>query len=782
MSNTNDQKGKLKSNAEAFHIPGQQQGGGQAAGGLKKQKSKLRYSKNQEFNIQPQKQSAPFNPMGAPQNMGAFNPYMQQMMMMNMMQMQQMQQMQMGFRGPQMGGFMGNNMAMGMNMQGGFNPNNQGGGQNAFSNNNTKRLALKMKLKNKKNQEQGGQKKDDAAAEKKKKEEEAKKKKEEEEAKRKEEEEAKKKKEEEEAKKKQEEEEKEKAAAEEDEDIESSESYYEEEEEDFDHLPQDRPKVIKYTPQMILEFIEKQKGKKFEDDVLYDDLVREIHFVSKRDSRIYGGRRRGGDYRNKNYGGGRDGRNRNNNYRGKGGKDRNQGGGYGGLQRGTKTSGGGGGGVPILQRQKMSKEQREKLRALREGETEKWAERNQKNVDELEKIRREINLKLFKITAENYEFCKKELKAYCDNKEHCQIFVNLLVDKAWSQPKYTQLYAKLCTQLGSNLYDWAEGENDEEKLKFCKNKFKSFVVSKIRNEFLQGFKKFGEKLAKVETDDEITEEEGFEKYLKGKKKLTGNMNFIAELYLLSYLPHKVMMFITNKLVSQYTDETAKMKNLEKKPTYPMNNEYMEALIKQFEFSGHKIYSREKKTRMKRERENKIELCPYTKIEELCKFFEKSMKEGEFKPEDSDLKLMNLVRKEGNCLELCFCFMEMLVTEELADARMISLIHNLKDRRNSGWKRDTRDSGPKKLKELQEDFEKQQQQRNSKRRGRHDREYRRGGSERFDGYGGGRGGGGGDYYQKRSGGRDSYRKTHSKYEIYDKDDEYAKKGSDSSKKK
>lgn len=80
------------------------------------------------------------------------------------------------------------------------------------------------------------------------------------------------------------------------------------------------------------------------------------------------------------------------------------------------------------------------------------------------------------------------------------------------------------------------------------------MVTKIRKEFLHGFKKFKEKMIAWHKDEEIDEDYLFEKYLKDKNKLTGNITFISELYLLSYLPHKVMRFITYKLITQFCDE------------------------------------------------------------------------------------------------------------------------------------------------------------------------------------------------------------------------------------
>jgi len=49
----------------------------------------------------------------------------------------------------------------------------------------------------------------------------------------------------------------------------------------------------------------------------------------------------------------------------------------------------------------------------------------------------------------------------------------------------------------------------------------------------------------------MDEREKFEKKTKKKKKLMGNMAFIAELHLLKYLPIKVIRFITYNLILSF---------------------------------------------------------------------------------------------------------------------------------------------------------------------------------------------------------------------------------------
>jgi len=317
-------------------------------------------------------------------------------------------------------------------------------------------------------------------------------------------------------------------------DVSDSESYESDVEDiNYDDFPQERPKVIRYTKAMILEYIARESKREFEDELIFEDLVREISKVSKQSGNFH----RGG-------GGG-------NNYESRGGNS---------------------GGI-VLSKAKLSKEDAARLAKFRKDDN--WAQRNVDNVKEIDLVKRQINLKLFQLTAENFEECYKFLKEYCDNMDHCEILIDLLVDKAWGQPKYTKIYGQMCTQLGANIYQWGEGDSDGALKSYCKKKFKSLVVNKIRSEFLQGFKKFKEQMINWQKNSEIDEDEFFEKYLKGKKKLTGNMSFISELYLLGYLPHKVMRFITYKLIVQFTDEfTRRNLSTSTKMKFPIYNEYI----------------------------------------------------------------------------------------------------------------------------------------------------------------------------------------------------------------
>lgn len=563
-----------------------------------------------------------------------------------------------------------------------------------------------------------------------------------------------------------------------DEASEDSESYHSEND-DFDHLPQERPERIRYSKKMILEFIKRESKKPFEDDYIFETLIREITKVSRKDSHFERG---GGRYNNKyerhdRNGGGRYNNKYDRNDRRGGRNDR-----YGGRNnrndRYDRNNN-----APTLTRNKMTDEQAAKLRDLR-NDKDDWSSRNQGIADDLVTMKREINLKLFQVTPENFEDVMRDCHKYCDNLEKCEIFVNILVDKAWVQYKYTKLYAKMCIKLGNITWSWATGKTKEDKANQSKKKFKSFVVTKIRKEFLHGFRKFKEKMISWHKDDEIDEDYLFEKYLKDKNKLTGNITFISELYLLSYLPHKVMRFITYKLITQFCDEVRQADEEELKLKYPIYDEYLDALFNLFIFSGSKIISRERRSSQKQQQDGKI-LCPTPQIDKLVEYLAESCKNKNFNYDKAKLVIPDTDRKEADCLELSFRFINQLVAKKALSARMEALVVNLNDKRDDGFKlgKDAQ-KGPMKLKDFHDEMEKEKDR---NRRG--GRDHYGGDRRRNDRYDNSSGGGyqkkssrnfdrkGGDRYNSNKGSR------YGGFDRYDDDSnsEYTKKSNTSNRK-
>lgn len=125
----------------------------------------------------------------------------------------------------------------------------------------------------------------------------------------------------------------------------------------------------------------------------------------------------------------------------------------------------------------------------------------------------EIRNSLNKLTPDNYEIIKQELlQKVTNSQEKCEFLVKKIIEKAWSEPKYTKVYAQLCSFLQSakelELEEESNGRKDSTRPKKKKNMFKSSLLGNIQNCFEQ-------KLS------EEKEEESAK--IKKKKKLLGGI-------------------------------------------------------------------------------------------------------------------------------------------------------------------------------------------------------------------------------------------------------------------
>jgi len=203
------------------------------------------------------------------------------------------------------------------------------------------------------------------------------------------------------------------------------------------------------------------------------------------------------------------------------------------------------------------------------------------NIDEKDKKMRDIRLILFAITAENYEECRDELIAFCKEKALVSDIIKVVIERAWTQAQFTKVYASLIFDLGNHTYDWCALEKKgDEPVKYDTKQFKNMVIELIRREFFGGFKAFKNYIISIEENKDLDATEKFERYVKKKNKLMGNIGFIAELHLLKYLPIKVMKFITYNLVFYFTKHL--IESSKQVAQFPIEEEYLEALIKLFD--------------------------------------------------------------------------------------------------------------------------------------------------------------------------------------------------------
>lgn len=125
------------------------------------------------------------------------------------------------------------------------------------------------------------------------------------------------------------------------------------------------------------------------------------------------------------------------------------------------------------------------------------------------------------------------------------------------------------------------------------------------------------------------------------------------------------------------------------------------MFKLFTFSGSKIVNRENRSNSKQKDEGKI-LCPIPELDKLVEYLAQSCAEKNFSYDKSKTIIPDDVRKEANCLELSFKFMNALVKKKVLSPRMESLVVNINDKRKEGFKIDKNaQKGPMKLKEFED---------------------------------------------------------------------------------
>ena len=361
------------------------------------------------------------------------------------------------------------------------------------------------------------------------------------------------------------------------------------------------------------------------------------------------------------------------------------------------------------------------------------------NIDERSKNLREIKLNLFAITAENYEEIRDCLRKFCEERDIVPELIKIVIERAWTQPQFTKVYANLCYDLGSYQYEWTKipKTHESEPQKFESKLFKNMVIELIRKEFFGGFKAFKNYIIGVESDTTLSYEDKFEKYNKKKGKLMGNIGFIAELHLLKYLPIKVMKFITYNLVFYFTKHLIESSTTTVQ--FPIEEEYLEALIKLFEYSGKKIEERELKDDMNNEA---YAIERKTLINDFVEKLDEAVQTSTW--DEKILGIVDSAKKDINCLYLCFEFLERCLSYKIS-TRLKSLIENLFDKRADKWNETIfQTKGPKKLAELEEELLKKNAKKEEENNNYHH-------------------GGGGDHYHRKN----NYNNNDVEYERADK---------------
>jgi hypothetical protein len=232
-----------------------------------------------------------------------------------------------------------------------------------------------------------------------------------------------------------------------------------------------------------------------------------------------------------------------------------------------------------LQRKFYTDKQKEKLKNIAAAEGFKVGDEDGK----AKKIR-DIKLKLFAITAENFDEICDDLTVICEDGDLVKDLISLLVERARMHSTFTELYAVLCTRLAAGKYTWMKDGEDGQK------QFKVHVASVLRSEFFSGFENFKKWIKEASAKTDFDANDYLIAYVKRKMKLLGNISFIAHLYNKGFLTLKVIKLVTFIMI-QNVCENLYERNLEKNQEEQV---YLEALIKLFDSSGKTIEEQEDK--------------------------------------------------------------------------------------------------------------------------------------------------------------------------------------------
>lgn len=158
--------------------------------------------------------------------------------------------------------------------------------------------------------------------------------------------------------------------------------------------------------------------------------------------------------------------------------------------------------------------------------------------EEHEKIKRTIKSTLNKLSPSNLDKLKEQLLGIGKESVNNLIFlVQCIFEKAWSEVKYTQMYASLCKFLKEKfeMHSFPGLEVDPKK-----NLFKYELLERCENSFTQ---------TPSEEFTGLSIEETEAKRSQIKKKTLGNVRFIGELFKVELITSKVILNCVNELIN-----------------------------------------------------------------------------------------------------------------------------------------------------------------------------------------------------------------------------------------
>ena len=159
--------------------------------------------------------------------------------------------------------------------------------------------------------------------------------------------------------------------------------------------------------------------------------------------------------------------------------------------------------------------------------------------EEHEQIKRKIKITLNKLSPSNLDKLKEQLLEIGKESTNNLIFlVQCIFEKAWSEVKYTQMYANLCKFLKEKFEMHCFPGLDLDPRR---NLFKYELLERCESSFTQ---------TPPEEFTDLTKEQIEEKKSQTKKKTLGNVRFIGELFRVELITSKVILSCVNELLNK----------------------------------------------------------------------------------------------------------------------------------------------------------------------------------------------------------------------------------------
>lgn len=151
-----------------------------------------------------------------------------------------------------------------------------------------------------------------------------------------------------------------------------------------------------------------------------------------------------------------------------------------------------------------------------------------------ERVMRDLNSILNKLTPEKFDtLVQQVVDLRIDNVELLKQVVDLVFEKALSEPAFSAVYAEFCEKLGGKLPQFKEGEKSQT--------FRRLILNQCQGEF--------EKTdSKSEKPADMSDLDWEEQNSAQKRRMLGTIRFIGELFVRGVLSGTIMMSCTQILL------------------------------------------------------------------------------------------------------------------------------------------------------------------------------------------------------------------------------------------